>query len=266
MKPISVSYVILTWNRKPSVDRSLTENLSNAGYPINELIHVDNGSEGFFCDWFAREFKPTVQIKHRRNEGVARGYNRGLALTTSSHVVIAGCDRVLPKNWLASWVNAFEKIPNTGVISCYIKKDGVESDTPSGNVNGINIKFCDPVHARMHSKDFLFKTGFWREDFGIYGYEDVEWSDRAKKTAKENNLINYMLTDLGRADYLTCEDFPLLVDGKPYWEFKRDIHADPRRKDLWQWCRQNGSPHYNPYARVELNYLDKENRPCMQPK
>ncbi len=255
---ITVSLVILTWNRRPSVERSLTNNLMNAKYPIREIVHVDNGSEPGFCDWFRDTFSPTVQVRHATNQGVAVGYNRGLALATSSHVVITGMDRIMPNNWLARFVEAFERIPHTGAICCGIKKQNYHGLSPSITVNGLEVRLQPPMHARMHSREFLFKTGFWREDFGLYGYEDAEWSDRADRVANEDGLINYSLISLDRAELLTCEDFEVPVDGKLYWDFKQELHSDPRRRNLYRRCRAKNSPYYNPYARIEPNHLDEE--------
>ena len=89
---IKPTLVILTWNRQPSVDRSLTSNIMSADYPIHELIHVDNGSEPGFVEWFRNKFKPSTQIINDRNHGVAVGYNRGLAMATGTHVIMT-CDR-----------------------------------------------------------------------------------------------------------------------------------------------------------------------------
>lgn len=251
---ISVSLVILTWNRWPSVYRSLSHNIANAGYPIDELVHVDNGSQTELVLEMQTIFKPHVQILHEKNHGVAAGYNRGLALASGSHVVITGCDRVMPKNWLKKFVDAFERIPETGCISLYTKLHPERYRGEARYVNGVWIRPAIPVEARMHSKNFLFATGFFREDFGTYGYEDSEWSDRAEKTARENGLINYNIFDMPFAEHLPDEDHPG-VNGESYRTFKNRTHAMPRQRALFELCHKKGSPHYNPYARIEPNLL-----------
>ncbi len=47
----------------------------------------------------------------------------------------------------------------------------------------------------------------------------------------------------------------ITIDGKTYQQFKKETHADPRRKELYRWCHVNGDPYYNPYARTEANLL-----------
>ncbi len=248
---MKVSLVILTWNRWPSLEKSLRANIASAGYPLHEIVHVDNGSEPGFNECFRHEFKPSVQVLHAENQGVATGYNRGLALATGSHVVITGCDRVMPYDWLNTFVSCFQDIPETGVVSCY---SGAYPERIRGSVlkvNGLEIQRAIPVEARMHSKDFLFGTGFWREEF-FYGYEDSEWADRAERYAAANGMLNYVVPGMGLASHLSETDFTSLVGGLTYRQFKDKHHGDPRARELWLKCNRFGSPHYNPYARTEV--------------
>lgn len=263
---MKASLVILTWNRRRSVETSLKANMRSAGYPIYEIIHCDNGSEPGFADWFKTEFDPSVQIRNAQNLGVAAGYNRGLAMATGSHVIITGCDRVMPHHWLKKFIEAFEKIPNTGVISCYTETEPHDSRIYTDvhgirsipeDINGVTIQRARPVEARMHSKEFLFKAGFFREDFGIYGYEDAEWSDRANTTAFSQGMLNYYLPDLGFAKHLPDDDFGRTIDGVEYHPYKRSVFADPRLRKLFAACWKEGSPYYNPYARIEPNRLEE---------
>ncbi len=235
---ITVSLVILTHNRSDAVYKSLTANLATAWYPIHEIIHVDNGSDDIA--WFGTQFKPAIQVLHSTNLGVAKGYNRGMMLATGSHIVITGCDRIMPQGWLNAWVNAFEEIPETGVISCHTVERN--TSTPTHLYRGINIKESPPYEARMHSREFLHKVGLFREDFGVYGYEDVEWADRVMRTT---NCINYTLPDLGLALHL-----PDGNDGA-YKAMKDQELSHEWKKRLIQRCHEAGNPYYNPYTREE---------------
>lgn len=234
---------------------SLTHNLQSAGYPIREIIHVDNGSEGDFADWFQKQFLPAIQIRHKENLGVAKGYNHGLLMTTSSHIVITGCDRIMPEGWLATWVDCFQKIPNTGAISQYTAKVGEDKSMRTRGeletINGIEILPSIVCEARMHSREYLLGVGFFREDFGLYGYEDCEWADRAEVYARNNGLINYILPSQGYAIHLDFENHG------DYLANKTKDTEDPRKPALVKYCHAAGSPHYNPYCRLEPNLLER---------
>lgn len=244
---------MLTFNRLEDVDRSLRANLATAGYPIKEIIHVDNGSEKPLADWFKTLFNPSIQVLHSTNLGVAKGYNHGMLLATSSHIVITGCDRIMPDGWLKHMVEGFEAIPNTGVISWYAspteatRKGLIEKrfTGPNEFINGMLIRRAFPCEARMHSRDFLLKAGFFREDLGLYGYEDVEWIERAERVARENNLINYIFTDRPFATHINDGE------NEAYREFKRLENDQPYKKDITHKLWELGSPYYNPYSRLE---------------
>ncbi len=253
---IKPSLVLLTYNRRNAVERSLTANLASAGYPLHEIIHVDNGSYQGYADWFAEAFKPAVQIRNRENLGVAKGYNRGMLLATGSHIVITGCDRIMPDKWLLKFVEAFEAIPNTGVISMYSDpiddKDTENSRMRSQqeNKNGIEIRRAIPFEARMHSRDLLNKAGFFREDFGLYGYEDCEWAERVERVTFRHGLINYILPDLGLAHHLPDDEHFNITADQTYKQFKR-AEACEEKMELVRRCNAQGSPYYNPYFEVQ---------------
>jgi GT2 family glycosyltransferase len=249
---LTVSLIILTVGRKAIVNESLHANLKSANYPITELIHVDNGSGPEFTDWFKKEFNPDIQIIHKTNQGVAKGYNRGMLLASSSHLVITGCDRIMPQGWLKAWVDALQAIPYTGAISCYSNVQNNYDERYGGpveNINGINIRKAMVCAARICSKDFVFKTGFLREDFGLYGYEDCEFVDRCQRVANENGLINYILPDLGFSVHLPGDG------NSEYEKFKKNQLTENKAR-LAKKCFELGSPYYNCYARFEENLLE----------
>lgn len=250
---ISVSLVILTYNRQASVGKSLSANLNSAGYPIKELIHVDNGSEPGLASWFKSEFNPDIQVLHTENLGVAKGYNRGMLLATGSHICITGMDRIMPHLWLKTFANSIEAIPETGVISCYTDVWESRMRSPIEIINGVPIRRAEPCEARIHSREFLLGAGFFREDFGLYSHEDCEWMDRANAYAYANNLINYMLPDLGKAYHLPDGR----VEGSSYLSMKESQKNDPRKDLLVQRCHREGSPYYNPYSRIEKDLLNE---------
>lgn len=262
---MKVSLVLLTHNRSNSVIQSLSANLKSAGYPLHEIVHVDNASVGQLgVEWITANAQPSVQVLHTENLGVAKGYNRGMLLATGSHIVITGCDRIMPDNWLKQMVRAAKAIPETGVISCYSRPsaafllDRFESrylGEPFEQA-GIHLRPAHVAEARFHSRDFLLKAGFFREDFGLYGYEDVEWAERAARVARQYGLRNYVLTNMDHAFHLDDAD-----GGANYQVFKREQNAEPYKKALAQRCWELGSPYYNPYSRIEAPILDAQPLP-----
>lgn len=254
VQPITVSLVLLTWNRSEAVRKSLSKNIATSGYPIHEIIHVDNGSEesswcgeNLVCSEIEEIIIPTVSVLNSENLGVAKGYNRGLALATGSHIVITGCDRIMPRGWLKAMVDAAQAIPNTGAISVYSQEYAHEQQRYQSGprlVNGINIREADVCEARFHSRDYLLGVGYFREDFGQYSYEDCEWRDRAVVYARKHNLINYVLPDLGNAIHLEDGNEP---DSEMMAMKKREKDS-PAKLETLRKAHAEGNPYFNPYC------------------
>lgn len=252
---MNISVAILTFNRKDAVGKTLAHNLDHSGYPIHELIHVDNGSDPGFTDWFQEIFHPDIQLRHKTNLGVSRGYNRGMLLATGSHVIITGVDRLMPNNWVKTLVEHYEAIPNTGVISIYLpavddhKKLRYRGEPLT--INGKTIQPSAAKEARIIPRDFLLKCGFFREDFQIYGNEDHEWERRAHRTAQEAGLINYIIPGMIAEPYHGDDYHFLMPNGQGYHEFKKKLEKSPENTAILNLANQLGNPFYNPYSRIE---------------
>jgi GT2 family glycosyltransferase len=248
------SLVVLTYNRAKTVRESMEHNLSNAGRMIDEIIHVDNGSTDDVCQ-VMQEFKPDVTILNKTNLGVAKGYNRGVVLATGSHIVINGCDRKMPDNWLATYEKYFETIPSTGVISCYsqpmdkISERNRSSDGKQETMNGLEIHRAMPMGAKCFPRELLRDVGHLREDFGLYGHEDVEWGYRFERVCQEKWLMSYIIPGF-QAEHMGSEGIKEYngIDKPDYHAFKQTEATDPAKEELMTKCRNEGFLYYTPYV------------------
>lgn len=247
---IKPSWIVLTYNRHDSVSRAMLHNAETAGYPWHEVVWCDNGSTDGVRS-FMREFvNPHVCILHRENLGVAKGYNRAMLMATGTHVVLTGCDMLMPKDWLRTFVNCFEQIPNTGIASMYSGPLSWVPERIRGDERieaGIKIRPAMPIGRRMFSRDMLKKVGFLREDFGLYGHEDVEWGYRAERVCGQLKLLTYVLPDMIASHLGDEHHSDEGIDTKEYREFKSREVDDPKKKELMERCRKENWPYYNPY-------------------
>jgi GT2 family glycosyltransferase len=252
-----ISWVILTYNRGDTVQRSIRHNLNNCGHGIDEIIWVDNGSESEEFNKIVPAFPvpPDVVVQNRENLGVAKGYNRGIILATGDLIVITGCDRLMPDRWLAKMVEHFEKIPETGIISVYSQPPEVVPERFKNDVaiteerNGLDIIPAMPMGAKMFRRSLLKFAGHLREDFGLYGWEDVEWGFRLRRVLEEQKQISYILPNF-LAEHLGSEGIKEFngKDGEDYHAFKQREAHDPRKSELLAWCKDNEYPYYTPYV------------------
>lgn len=238
-----VSLVLLTYNRAALVERALKHNFEKAGASINELVWIDNGSTDSVRD-VVEQYHPDVTVLNKTNLGVAKGWNRGYALTTGDHLVMVDSDFLLPTDWLVTFKIYMTAIPRSGV-ACILHRD-LRPDYVAAStrqINGFPYIPCHPVGCRFLTRDLLIaKIGYLREDFGLYGWEDVEWARRAVRVCRERRLLTYAIPNQ-RAEHLGTES----ADDPKYLAFKRLQGGDARKRELLRHYAEQRFPYYSPY-------------------
>lgn len=248
---ITVSWLMLTYNRADKVEKSIRHNLTNAGDIADEVCWVDNGSTDNVRSVVRRLLNPDVSVLHNENLGVAKGYNRAMLLASKEYILITGCDMLMPKDWLKTFKEYVANIPDTGVACIYSQPIEKVPERRRGEiefVNGLPVMRAMPIGRRIYKRELLKKIGYLREDFGLYGHEDVEWGYRAERVCDEQLLRYYMIP--GQiAEHLGNEGVEAFngMDEKSYHEFKQCEVNDPHKEKLMTWCRQRKWPYYNPY-------------------
>jgi GT2 family glycosyltransferase len=242
---------MLTHNRLDFTKRSLEHNMKNAGYQHSQFVWIDNGSTDGTRE-YAEKFNPDVLILNKDNLGVSKGLNRGMVLSTSDWVVITGQDMLMPSGWLAKFAECVEKIPNTGIISMYsvpIDKVPERKRGDQTRIDGILIQPAMPMGRRMFRRSLLKDIGYFREDFGLYGYEDVCWGYRAENVCTAKNYRFYNLPEfipyhLGEDDLETEEEKKRY---REYTEWKKNTAHCKDTIDKMQWNHRVNFPYFSPY-------------------
>lgn len=242
---MKVSLVVLTYNRNEIVQKALDYSLSNTGDKIDELIWVDNGSSDGVRDYM-KSLNPDVSIINSTNLGVSKGYNRGMILATGDYISIIGCDRLMPENWLATFKRYFRAIPSAHSF-CMVQKKRDEEWTQWKKeitiLNGLPVRKIGCGEARLFRRDLLHKIGYFREDFGLYGWEDVEWSERLKQQGFEGYQIPYLYPEhLGVEGINNLEE-----DADNYTKFKHHEARHPDKEKKWREIERQSFPFYSPY-------------------
>lgn len=232
------------------VEHALTRSLGNAGREVDELVWVDNGSTDDVAEVML-SFKPDVAIRNRENLGVAKGYNRGLVMTTGDCIAIIGCDMLMPDGWLETWVKYLSLIPQTAVACIYSKPFEECQERlmgPPAVVAGLPIHLALPMDRRIFPRETLRRAGYFREDMGLYGWEDVEWAQRVFVRSLTQQRLCYAIPGLV-ATHLGTEGIAP-YDGKDdaaYHAMKRAAVNDPETKRVMEGARMAGYPYVNPF-------------------
>ena len=104
-----VACVVVTYDALPWIEQCLA---SVAGI---ETVVVDNGSSDGTVD-VVRDRFPQVRLVEAANDGLAAGWNRGIAETESEHVLVLNADAWLVDDALSQLVAAADRHPRAAAI------------------------------------------------------------------------------------------------------------------------------------------------------
>ena len=251
---IKISWALLTFNRASTVEKAITQNMATAQYEWDEMVWVDNGStEDNRCaiNKVVSCSPSLTKVLNYKNLGVDVGYNRAIALSKSDWILITGCDRLMFDGWLSKIAKILSENPNVKVLSIYsnhIEKLPERVRGPIFEMSGYKVCKAMPFGARIFHRDLLKKAGYFREDFGLYGYSDIEFAERQMRVCDENGWEYLAFTD-EYAKHLGdegCKSFNG-YDPKSYWEFKQKELKDPKKQEVLNWSKKNKYPYYSPY-------------------
>ncbi len=125
--PPPVTVVILTFNSRHMLARSVASVLAQRGEPV-ELIIVDNASTDGTADALAEYEASATVVRLPRNLGFARGMNVGYQLARGQYIVPMNADVVLHPDFARAAVARFAAHPDVGVIGPYVLRVDEEGD------------------------------------------------------------------------------------------------------------------------------------------
>jgi len=114
-----VSIIVLTYNNLHLTRACIESLFRNTLWPNWELIVVDNAStDGTpeYLQTLARQHENVRVFLNDRNEGFARGNNRGLRAATGEYVVLLNNDTIVTRGWLGRLVRHLQRDPRIGLI------------------------------------------------------------------------------------------------------------------------------------------------------
>ena len=252
---MKISWLLLTYNRANAVCKAIPYCAKNAGHSYDEVIWVDNGSEkGEYlriAHMLAGLFPNITHVLYSKNTGVAKGYNTCMANAQGTHMVITGCDMMMPDNWLKKMVEAYNGLPKAGVVTIYASEISKVKERIRGEPfmwSSQVFQEAMPIGRRFLSKELQRKIGYFHEGFGMYGWDDVAWGHTAERVLGELGLKSYNLND-HVAEHLGTEgnvgyDYK---DEHEYWRWKRKEVEDPAKQELLTKLRTANWPSFNPY-------------------
>ena len=210
MKKLSI--IIVNYNTKEILLDCL-ENLQNS-YSNLQVIVVDNGSSDESASSVKKKY-PHVVLIQTTNEGLAKGYNKGLKKANGDYILFMGTDAFPKKGDLAKMINYMDVNPKVGIATGkLVLRDGtVDMDAHRGfptpwaaithfcklnrifsssklfnqyflgykNINKPHEIDACISHFMLVTKKVFSDVPKWDEDYFLYG-EDIDFCYKVKQS------------------------------------------------------------------------------------
>jgi GT2 family glycosyltransferase len=163
-----VACVVVTYDALPWIEQCLA---SVAG---STTVVVDNGSSDGTVD-VVRDRFPHVRLIESSNDGLAAGWNRGIAETASEHVLLLNADAWLGEDALSRLVAAADRNPRAAAIGPrLLNPDGSLQRSVRGFPTAWRIAteylYLRKLAPRSHALNAFYGAGFDHES-----ERAVEW-------------------------------------------------------------------------------------------
>ena len=201
-----VSLITVNYNQI-GVTCELFDSLRAIDYPNLEIILVDNGSKVDETPIIATKYPEVKIIISEENLGFAGGNNLAVEEAKGEYLFFINNDTEIPNGTIPKLLEAFDKIPNLGMISPKLlywpEEKGVNEiiqyvgATPVSNITARNkilgemepdnnqyteLKETPYAHgaAMMIPKKVINEVGMMFEDFFLY-YEELDWCEQIRR-------------------------------------------------------------------------------------
>ncbi|TXN35593.1 glycosyltransferase family 2 protein [Flagellimonas hymeniacidonis] len=153
---MKVAVVILNWNGKALLERFLPSVIAHSS---GASIHLVDNASGDDSIAFVKNAYPQINIvENSENGGFAKGYNDGLKHIEADVFCLLNSDVEVTPNWLNPILNAFDSLPNAGIIQPKIldlkRKEYFEyAGAAGGFIDKLGYPFCRGRIFQVLEKD-----------------------------------------------------------------------------------------------------------------
>lgn len=216
--------VVLTYNSEKYINRLLASIKHN--FPLDQVIIVDNNSSDNTVSIIESQYPSIILIASKTNDGYGLGNNKGISLAlehNAEYIFIINPDVVLSKTIYKDLCKIFDTDRSIGIVgSTIIDEKGmiwsqggvIDSMRYSGGLINLGVSQKDKKKgmidvdyvsgtALMVKSEVFKKIGLFSKDYFLY-YEDVDFSQRAKKTGfrlvinQYATVIHYASSSVGK--------------------------------------------------------------------
>ncbi len=238
------SIIIPNYNRVDVLKECL-ESIPRNTYTPYEVIVIDNGSTDGSVEYL-ESLDWINLIKNTENIGVPRARNQGLAKANGEYIVSMDNDVITTPGWLDTFINYASKLspqaalfgPRTNFISGPQMVNSVDYKSVE-ELDQFSLEWRKKAEGKLHfilrlvgfclfmRRKLLDHIGGFDTSFGLFGFEDDDFSFRSRLKGFENIVVNEVFVHHVAGPHCRREDkdHPLYL--------KRVIQAENKFREKW---------------------------------
>ncbi len=216
---MKLSVIIVSYKVPYFLEQTLLSVRKAAEHVATEVIVIDNNSRDETVEMLHEKFSDVKIIANTKNTGFATANNQGIEISTGDYLLFLNPDTVVREDTFLKIIPFIESHPEAGGVGvkmidgagnflpeskrgfpsplvAFYKTFGLSKIFPkSRKFNQYHLGYLDEnvTHEvdvlsgafMLVPKKVLTKTGYWDEDFFMYG-EDIDLSYRIKKAGYKN--------------------------------------------------------------------------------
>jgi GT2 family glycosyltransferase len=205
--PQTLSVVIVNWNTRDLLRKSLASLFLYRPEGPLEAIVVDNGSSDGSAAMVTKEFPSVRLIRNRKNEGFAKANNRGIRASRGEYVLLLNSDAFVQEGSLVGLLNFMEGSPDCAAVGPrLVNPDGTVQPYSFGDDPTLSYlvkRYCARVlrgralhqweglqvqevgwvtgASMLVRREAMVTAGLLDENMFMY-FEDCEWCLRMRQT------------------------------------------------------------------------------------
>ena len=130
---LDVSIVFTNWNTRDYLRDCIRSVVAHTTGITCEIIVVDDGSTDGSVEMLRSEFPDVVLVVNGRNIGVAKSYNRGVAVARGRFIQMLNSDMILRDNAIKVLVDFLQLHPDVGACGGWLLNRDMTSQISFGS-------------------------------------------------------------------------------------------------------------------------------------
>jgi len=186
---LDVSIVFTNWNTRDYLRDCIRSVVAHTTGITCEIIVVDDGSTDGSVEMLRTEFPDVVLVVNGRNIGVAKSYNRGVAVARGRFIQMLNSDMILRDNAIKVLVDFLQLHPDVGACGGWLLNRDMTSQISFGSFPSFGQAIVDALFLN----DLFPKAGF--PNRGAYPDESLAEPFEAEYVTGASLLIRKDIID-----------------------------------------------------------------------